>query len=197
MSDSPQPGSVWDRIEKAREALGWKESDVGVKALRNRTGYTKIKSRGWSAHDRTLGRLLSCFEQQGYSAAWLRAGVLPEKADGSPLPERKKIVGQLTRLAAKLGLGADQLMRLWVDLDSEGPLQRYPEDLQRVAFAAAYLEDRTLEDVQLAVEKARSSENWRSDNIDQMLMAVRYTLQGIKRSGSGTLLTIRKPKVPK
>lgn len=195
MSDSPQPGSIWARIEEAREALGWNESEFGVKALKNRTGYTAIKRRGWSATERTIQKLISRLEQDGgYSGAWLRAGVLPEMADGSPLPERRKTTEQLIRLAGKLGLGHDQIMRLWVDLDSEGPLQRYPEDLQRAAFAAAYLENRTLEDVMLAVEKARASENWRTAPIDDMLMVIRVTLRTIKRGGSGTLLSIKQTK---
>jgi len=193
MNDSSQPDLVWARIEKAREALGWNESELGTKALSNRTGYTKIKARGWAAHARTKEKVISRLEQEGYSGTWLRAGVLPEKVDGAPMPEQRKITDQLARLAAKLGLGSDQVMALWVDLDSEGPLQQYPEELQRAAFAAAYLENRTLEDVKLAVEKARSSDSWRGATVDEMLMTIRVALRSIKRGGSGTLLTIRPP----
>jgi len=195
MNDFPQPDSAWARIEAARQALGWNESDMGEKALGNRTHYTKIKTRGWSAFGKTQERIIKRLEQEGFSGSWLRAGLLPERADGAALPERPKIVTQLAQLAAKLGLSAEQITRLWVDLDAEGPLQRYPEELQRVAFAAAYLENRTLEDAQRAVEKARVSDTWANynSNVDDMLQAVRMALRSIKRGSSGTLLLMRPP----
>jgi hypothetical protein len=193
MNDSTQPDGVWTRIERAREALEWTDSDLGERALGTRTHYSLLKSRGYKAHAKTIEKIIQRLQQEGFSGAWLRAGILPERADGSPLPERPKIVVQLGLLAAKLGLDAEQVTGLWVDLDSEGPLQSYPEDLQRAAFAAAYLENRTLEDVRLAVEKARASETWRSASVDEMLMVIRVTLKTIKRGGSGTLLSIRLP----
>lgn len=198
MSDSPQPESVWARIERAREALQWNESKLGREALNNRTGYTKIKERGWSAHERTQKRIVARLEQEGFSGVWLRAGVLPEKLDGAALPERPKFTDQLHRLAIKLGMSSDQILGLWVDVDAEGPLERYPEQLQRAAFAAAYLEGRTLEDVRLAVEKARGSESLDPKaSLDDMLMVIRVTVRAIKSGGSGTLLALRKPGLSK
>jgi hypothetical protein len=192
MNDFPQPNGVWSRIERAREALGWTDSELSERALGARTHYSLLKKRGFKAHEKTLEKIIHCLEQVGYSGTWLRAGVLPERADGAPMPERAKVVTQLARLASKLGLSAEQVMGLWVDLDAEGPLQRYPEELQRAAFAAAYLENRTLEDVRIAVEQARSSPSW-STGIDDMLMAIRIALRAMKRGGSGTLLSIRPP----
>lgn len=188
MSDSPQPESVWARIERARETLAWNESQLGREALDNRTGYTKIKERGWSAHERTQERIIARLEREGFSGVWLRAGVPPERMDGSVLPERPKIVVQLARLARKLGMSSEQLVGLWVDLDAEGPLEKYPEDLQRAAFAVSYLDNRTLEDVRRAVDKLRGTSAWKGSwDIDKMVTEIRYTLRDIKPSGSGTM----------
>jgi hypothetical protein len=188
MTDSPQPESVWFRIERARNALGWNESRLGSEALKNRTGYTKIKERGWSAHERTQEKIITRLEQEGYSGVWLRAGVLPEKMDGSALPERPKVAAQLARLARKLCLDSNVLVGLWVDMDAEGPLEKYPDELQRAAFAVAYLDNRTLEDVRRAVDKLRSSPSWKSSwDIDKVVTELRYALREIKPSGSGTM----------
>jgi hypothetical protein len=191
MNKTAQPSAVWGRIETAREALGWTDGDLSMRALKGRTHYSLLKNRGFNAKSGTQEKIIQCLEQNGYSGAWLRAGVPPERSDGVALPEPPKNATRLAQLAQKLGLSTEQVMRLWADLDTEGPLQKYPEDLQRAAFAAAYLEDRTLEDVRLAVDKARSSEIWDSKSVDAMLMAIRVTLKTIKRSGSGTLFSIR------
>lgn len=196
MKDSPQPDALWSRIERAREALQWTDGDLSERAVGTRTHYSTLKRRGFKATASTQEKFIQCLEQEGYSGTWLRAGILPERADGAPIPERPKIVLQLAQLAGKLGLSTEQVMGLWVDLDAEGPLQRYPEELQRAAFAAAYLENRTLEDVRLAIETARSSEGW-STGIDDMLMAIRMALRTMKRRNSGTLLSIRPQSRPK
>lgn len=195
MKEPPPPGSVWSRIDQAREALGWSESDLGTKALKNRTGYTKIGERKWNSKGKTLEKILARLVGEGFSELWLRAGVLPVKSDGTSVPEAPRHSANLKLLARKLALKPEQIMALWADLQSEGPLEKFPEQLQRAAFAAAYLEDRTLEDVRRAVEKARENWSWSSDRgIDHFLSEIRLALRSIQPAGSGTRLPIRFPR---
>src|SRR4051812_49309666 len=104
MNDSAQPDAVWSRIERAREALEWTDGDLSENAGLTRTHYSLLKRRGFSATAKTQEKFIRRLEQEGYSGSWLRAGVLPERADGAQLPERPKIVEQLSKLAAKLGM---------------------------------------------------------------------------------------------
>lgn len=182
---SPPPGSIWERIEYAREALGWDQSTMGTEALENRSHYSKVMAN-WNPKFETIERLIRCLvDKQGFSEVWLRSAVGPEKADGSALPEPRTFLTQLRTLAGRLGLPEQELLTLWADPQGEGPLQKLPEDVQRAAFAAAYLEGRSFEDVRQAARQAMRSPSKKGAGVDHWLAEIRRKLETIK-PGSGT-----------
>lgn len=193
----PQPGTFWARVEEARLSLKWPEDQLSRSAFgeNRRTHYTMIAARGWRSKTNTMDKLIVCLVEQGFSEVWLRAGIPPERSDKKALPEPPKVSARLAQLALKLHMPGEQLIALWADLEVEGPLERFPEKVQRAAFAAAYLDARSLDDVRLAVAAAQRDPEWRSgDGIDQILMNIRMALRHI-RAGSGlrpSLAAIRK-----
>jgi hypothetical protein len=180
----PPAGSHWERIERAREELGWSGRDLGREALGVPMGYNTIASRNWQSKAGTLDRLIARLTQKGYSEAWLRVGTLPEKADGSSLPEERSVLAKLGLLSRRLARPHLEIIALWDDLGGAGPLEKFPEDVQRAAFAAAYLEGRSLEDVRLAV-RAAQKKLARGAGVDTWLLEIRKALEHIK-PGSGT-----------
>lgn len=188
----PPPGSVWARIEEARILLGWGEGELSKNALLSRTHYASIGARGWNAEAHTYDKLIVALVENGLSETWLRAGVLPIMSDGKPLPEAPRRSAQLRELARKLALKPEQVMALWADLEAEGPLEKFTDECQRAAFAAAYLEGRTLEDVRTAVQRAQRSESWiKGKGVDHFLAEIRFALRTVKAaSGTRMQLTI-------
>lgn len=180
----PQPGSVWDRIEQARAALGWGERKMSSEALGNPTHYTKIWARGWQAKEIIVNKIIARLVGEHFSEAWLRAGIPPEHGSGEPLPTPKKLSGQLALLARRLAMQEKQLLALWTDLEGAGPLDKLSDEVQRAAFAAAYMEGRTLEDIRAAIGHVmRTKPGIRG--IDTWLSEIRYAVRDIK-PGSGT-----------
>lgn len=181
----PPAGSVWSRIEQARESLPWSERKLSEEALGNQTHYGLLGRRGWKSETETQDKVIAVLERLGFSGSWLRSGVLPERSDGDPLPESPKIIAQLTDLARKLGMPADQILELWTE--TEGPLEKLSDECQRAAFAAAYLDGRSLEDARLAVQRAQRSVEWRKGSgVTHMLQRIRFELELIKPA-SGTM----------
>jgi len=185
--DPPQPGTIWDRIERARGELEWNESQMGEYALGQRTHYSLIGKRGWNADPATINKIVDCLTARGFSEVWLRVGIPPERSDKKALHADQKLSAKLRLLGLKLSLKYEQLVELWTDLDLEGPLERFSEEVQRAAFAAAYLENRSLEDVRLAVFEAQRGEAWlKGRGADHYLMQIRFALSKIKAADSGS-----------
>lgn len=185
MSAGPKPpppaGSIWERIERARQALEWNERKIGAEALGNPTHYTKIWAGGWGARTTTQDKLIERLVREGFSESWLRLGTLPERSDAQPIPEPPKISTQLRLLASRLGLHEEQLLALWADLEGPGPLDKLSDEARRAAFAAAYMEGRTLEDVKLAARQVMRNKPGLK-GIDSWLHAIRVALEGIEPS---------------
>lgn len=179
----PPPGSIWARIERAREYLDLSGSALGEAALGGRQNYNTIRARNWRAMFDTVEQLMSYFAKEGFSPAWLWLGVKPERGGEEPLPIEKSVMEKLRLLARRLALPDDEVIALWGDMQGEGPLEKYSEDLQRAAFAAAYLDGRTLDDVRKAIQIA-SKNTTRGAGKETWLQAIRDALKTIK-PGSG------------
>lgn len=184
MKPPPQPGSIWERIERARAALGWGERKMGSEALGNPSHYTKIWARGWQAKENIANKIIERLVEEDFSEAWLRAGIPPERGSGKPLPAPQKLSAQLSLLARRLAMPEKQLLALWTDLEGVGPLDKLTDEVQRAGFAAAYMEGRTLEDIRAAIGQVMRKKPG-TKGIDSWLSEIRYAVRDIK-PGSGT-----------
>lgn len=91
----PPPGSVWERIEKARLSLGWSGRELSRKAfLKSETHYGLIGTQSkWNADERTRDALI---------AALIREGVDPNTLEGPKLLPYRGEVEPLRKHAAAL-----------------------------------------------------------------------------------------------
>lgn len=189
----PPPGSIWARIERAREELGLTRTSFGEEALDGRQNYNTIRARGWGGLFETVERLVSFLVSKGYSPTWLWLGTPPELGKGESLPLEKSVMEKLRLLARRLALPDDEVIALWGDLNGAGPLEKYSEDIQRAGFAAAYLDGRTLDDVRRAIQIAQK-ETMRGAGKETWLQAIRDALKTIKHaSGERPALTLVPP----
>lgn len=158
---------------------------MGEETLDNHSHYTKIWERGWRGTTaKTTDKIVARLVQEDFSEEWLRAGTLPERGSGKPLPAPQNVSAKLGLLAQRLLMPEQQMMALWADLEGVGPLDKLTDEVQRAAFAAAYMEGRTLEDIRAAVGNVMRKRPT-PKGIDSWLSEIRFAVRSIK-PGSGT-----------
>lgn len=84
----PPPGTVWARIEEARESEGMTYGELSKESDRAIGHYRLIATRnGWTAHDDVTDSFVETLVKRGWSEVWLRSGFGRKRTDGKSVTD--------------------------------------------------------------------------------------------------------------
>jgi hypothetical protein len=160
----PPSGSVWERVERARQEQGLNYSEISLLAEHSTRHYRGLAHRKWGAKGKTEAAYVKALVDLGWSREWLLLGTGKERSDGKvlsvaerrpPGPDelRKMRWRAIEELVEKDGVEIERAKRL-VDR-----VRLFPH--AELSWGDYHSEARTMaraEDAK-AAEKARSKKN--------------------------------------
>lgn len=87
----PPPGSVWERIEWARQQEKLKYMPFSLLANRSPAQYRNIGTRGWGGRHEVVESFIRAVVKLGYSEVWVRVG------QGEPKPGAREAAKKASR----------------------------------------------------------------------------------------------------